>query len=363
MKRAEHVDSRRTTTQPQWGWLLRLAFRIVYVMTAAYRRVDRVLARLGASSIDGTPEEEGFDDIRPEPDGSMGPILQCQDAPRLFEILDRLATKLGCPTPAEVRLTYLPMCGVLEMPTREVYTKQVLVLGLPCLHIWSRHELKAALAHELAHLLHRDAVFVRDVLEFVVRLRDRLSSSREKSVRFCSRRFLAGLYVRVAGSMAAYVSRGMEFRADQWSARTYGSGALSTALEKLAVVQPVFREILSMAGRADAPNVYRIFARAWTGLNGERYERLREKMLDASKFERFGHHPPVALRLEKLRKLRQGKRRQFYPSLHLLDDPTLLERLLHNRLYRVNPKRPSVFRPLTIPTSRAAEPAMKLGFV
>lgn len=352
---------REKATRPQWGWVCWLALQMVYLLSVMYRKADRILARMGASSMDGLPEEFA-NTLDREPDASLGPILTCADAPGLFELLDRLSRKLGCRIPGEVRLTYLPMCGVLEMPVHEVYSRQVLVIGLPCLHIWSKYELKAALAHELAHLVHRDATFTRDVLEFVVHLRARLATTRKRRW-LRPRCLLAWAFVHVAGSMAAYVSRMMEFRADDWSAQRYGSAALSAALEKLAVVQPVFREILSLADRADANNVYRVFARVWTGLNGEGYQRLRDRLLEASRAERFDHHPPVALRLERLQTLRRGRRREFFPSLHLLDDPRLLERLLHNRLYRVHANKPSVFRPHLLPAARVAEPAITLGFV
>lgn len=328
------------------AWVLWIAVRFLYLALSVFRAMDRMFARLGCASIDGKTEEDSVEEPISEPDASIGPILTTFDAPRLFGLLRRLSGRLGCRLPTEVRLSYIPACGVLEVPVNEVYCRQVLVIGLPCLQIWSRQELRAVLAHELAHLCHQDAAFTRDVLQLIDRLRNRLDAGTETVGRWNPRRIWTRWFVACTGSVAARISRAMEYRADLCSAKTYGSGALSTALEKMAVVQPVFREVLMLADEKNAANVYRVFGRAWTSLSGEKYEHLRDRLIEASRGERSGLHPPVADRLRRLQKLRPGRRREFFPSLHLLDDPNVLERLLHNRLYGLHEGRRSVFRPV-----------------
>lgn len=332
-----------------WGaWC---GVRTLCLAVALFRLLDRVLARLGFRPVDA--EAAADERLTHEPDATIGPILAPADAPGLFDILRRLARQLGCAVPAEVRLSYIPACGVLEVPVNEVYSRPVLVLGLPCLQVWSRRELKAVLAHELAHLRHEDAAFARDVLHLVEAVRARVAAGRGEvslaNLRWLLRRLLAGSM----GPLAALVGRSMEYRADQWSARTYGSEALSRALEKMAVVQPVFREVLDFADRTPSANVYRVFRRAWNGLSGEKYERLRDRLIEASRGLRGGAHPSVADRLRRLEKLRRGRRGESHPTLYLLDDPNVLERLFHNRLFGLYSRR-SVFRPASLECGRAA---------
>jgi Zn-dependent protease with chaperone function len=325
--------------------------RALCLAVALFRRLDRALERVGFAPVDAESAAEA--PPAHEPDATIGPILAPADAPGLFDILRRLARKLGCPVPAEVRLSYIPACGVLEVPVNEVYSRPVLVLGLPCLQIWSRRELKAVLAHELTHLRHEDASFARNVLHLVEAVRARVAAGRGDVSRANPRWLLRRALSASMGPLAALVGRSMEYRADQWSARTYGSEALSRALEKMAVVQPVFREVLAFADRSPSTNVYRIFRRAWNGLSGEKYERLRDRLIEASRAGRGGAHPSVADRLRRLKKLRPGRRGESHPTLYLLDDPNVLERLFHNRLFGLHVSA-SVFRPASLECGRAA---------
>jgi Zn-dependent protease with chaperone function len=199
------------------------------------------------------------------------------------------------------------------------------------LHVWSIDELRAVLAHELVHLRFEDATFARDVLEMTRGLRSRLAESIDRPGGRWRRRW-ALVCVSLVEWMARPVSRWMEFRADEVSARACGSLALQSALEKLAMVQPIFREILTQSSTLATANVYRLFAKAWKRLAQGDYESLRQRLLKPSA-EESGLHPPVSQRIDRLRHLPQQKPREFFPALHLLDDPKQLERVLHNRLF------------------------------
>ncbi len=87
-----------------------------------------------------------------DPDADLGPVLAFTDAPLLFSAVNEVARRLGVKSPGQIRLTYLPCCGVVAWGQ-----SQALILGLPLLRVLTQAELRAIIAHELAHLAKGDA--------------------------------------------------------------------------------------------------------------------------------------------------------------------------------------------------------------
>src|SRR5437764_1005281 len=81
-----------------------------------------------------------------------GPVLARTDAPLLFTVVNEVARRLGVKPPGQIRLTYLPCCGMVAWGR-----SQALVLGLPLLRVLTLAELRSVIAHELAHLARGDA--------------------------------------------------------------------------------------------------------------------------------------------------------------------------------------------------------------
>ena len=48
-----------------------------------------------------------------DPDSDLGPVLARVDAPLLFATIEKVGRRLGVKPPSQVRLTYLPCCGVV----------------------------------------------------------------------------------------------------------------------------------------------------------------------------------------------------------------------------------------------------------
>ena len=48
-----------------------------------------------------------------DPDSDLGPVLARVDAPQLFATIESVGRRLGVKPPGQVRLTYLPCCGVV----------------------------------------------------------------------------------------------------------------------------------------------------------------------------------------------------------------------------------------------------------
>ena len=65
-----------------------------------------------------------------DPDADIGPMLARVDAPQLFAAVEDVAKRLGVKPPGQVRLTYLPCCGVVAWEG-----SRALILGLPLLRV------------------------------------------------------------------------------------------------------------------------------------------------------------------------------------------------------------------------------------
>ena len=87
-----------------------------------------------------------------DPDSDLGPVLARVDAPLLFATIDTVGRRLGVKPPGQVRLTYLPCCGVVAWGR-----SRALIIGLPLFRVLTQGELRAIVAHELAHLARGDA--------------------------------------------------------------------------------------------------------------------------------------------------------------------------------------------------------------
>ena len=313
----------------------------------AYRATDAVLAALGRLfSRTGAETDPGRrnDSSGAEPDAAVGPILAREDAPKLFAMLGELAARIEGGHPTEVRVSYLPDCGIIDLETDSGGCRQVLVIGLPCFEIWSPVELRSVLAHELAHLKQEDAVFTREVLDFSDRLR---RSVRTGSLLSPRRLLTRGVGIGLA-LLATPVSRAMEHRADSWSAERFGAAPLASALKKLAIVQPIFREVLTAydASDAEAPNVYQYFSRFWGSLSKRDLQRLRRRLVDHRVPGYLDRHPALTDRLERLSRIAVEAGVSSRKSKTLLANPVELQWLLHNRLYGLRSAPASVFEPI-----------------
>ncbi len=97
-----------------------------------------------------------------DPDSDLGPVLARVDAPQLFTTIDAVGRRLGVKPPGQVRLTYLPCCGVVAWGR-----SRALIIGLPLFRVLTQGELRAIVAHELAHLARGDATRAARSARFV----------------------------------------------------------------------------------------------------------------------------------------------------------------------------------------------------
>jgi len=305
-----------------------------------------VLGRWLRNEIEGWPEVvEAVGGVwfrieTSDPDGDLGPVLARADAPQLFSVIEAVARRLGVRPPSQIRLTYLPCCGVVAWGR-----SRALIIGLPLLRVLTKAELRAVLAHELAHLARGDATraarsarFVEGLEQAVARAGGRAWGPLGAWARFC---------LREAAWLIEPLARGQEARADRLSAMIAGGSTAASALVKVAMVQPLFREVLEHYDptRPGVPNLYAFFRAFWYRLSPETHSLMRLHVLARRQPTHDPAHPPLPDRLAWLLAYPNSASRNGddLPATSLLGDLEVFEQMLHNRLFGVLPVEPTVF--------------------
>ena len=224
-----------------------------------------------------------------DPDSDLGPVLARVDAPLLFSTIDKVGRRLGVKPPSQVRLTYLPCCGVVAWGR-----SRALLIGLPLFRVLTQGELRAIVAHELAHLARGDATaaarsarFVEALEQAVERNGRRVRGPLGAWARFC---------LHEASWLIEPVARGQEARADRFAAAIAGGSAAASALVKVAVVQPLFREVLAAYDPNDSGelNLYAFFRAFWYRLPADVHTAMRLSRPDQPpRHSRPGPPPPA----------------------------------------------------------------------
>jgi Zn-dependent protease with chaperone function len=275
-----------------------------------------------------------------DPDSDLGPVLSRVDAPLLFASIDSVSRRVGVKPPGQVRLTYLPCCGVVAWGR-----SGAMIIGLPLLRVLTQAELRAVLAHELAHLARGDATRAARSARFVegLELAVEQAGSRARGplgawARFC---------IREASWLIEPVARSQETRADRMAAIIAGGGTTASALVKVAVVQPLFREVLDHydPNHPEFTNLYAFFRSFWYRLSAESLSAMRLRVLTSRQGIHDPAHPPLPDRLALLQTYSDPVclNGDASPATTLLGDLEIFEQMLHNRLFQIPTVEPTVF--------------------
>lgn len=272
----------------------------------------------------------------------FGPVLARRDAPEIFQEIASLARNLAVRPPDEVRLAYLPCCGLVATGHGG---PRALLIGLPLLTVLDRAELRAVLAHELVHLASGDATSMARAVRFVTELSARIARSDLDSKK---RRGVLTSWAKSCANLGAWalepIAEAQEARADRLAASLAGPHAVASALVKVAVVQPLFREVLDHYCSADpgAPNLYAQFRLFWKRLPVTLLTKLRHQALAAPGLP---PHPSIADRIGALADARSRSESDDdrLPALALLCDPEATEQMVHDYLFRTQTVEPSTF--------------------
>jgi Zn-dependent protease with chaperone function len=275
-----------------------------------------------------------------DPDSDLGPVLARVDAPLLFATVSSVGRRLGVKPPGQIRLTYLPCCGVVAWGR-----SRALLIGLPLFRVLTQGELRAIVAHELAHLARGDATRAARSARFVEAFQlalerpgTRLRGPLGAWARFC---------FEEASRLIEPVARSQEARADRLAAAIAGGSAAASALVKVAVVQPLFRELLEAydPNEPDLLNLYAFFRAFWYRLPAEVHTAMRLSVLTRRHQAFDPAHPPLPDRIAWLQAYPDpvSLNGESQPATTFLGDPEIFEQMLHNRLFSLPAVEPSVF--------------------
>jgi Zn-dependent protease with chaperone function len=272
----------------------------------------------------------------------LGPVLGRREAAAFLEELDALARALGTAPPARPRLTFLPCCGVVASGRRT----RTLVVGLPLFQVLTRGELRAVVAHELAHLARGDAGRLAGAVRLVERLEEGLDAGAPVGAwRGGPLRAWARWSYRRGAGWVAPLARAQEERADRLAAALVGGDVAASALVRVALVQPIFREVLTHldAERPVGGNLYATFAALWRRLPEDVLTAMRHALL-ADRRDASPTHPRLIDRLAIVQTYASRPSADAdAPAAALLADLEALQAALHRRLFADERPQPSVF--------------------
>jgi heat shock protein HtpX len=216
-----------------------------------------------------------------------------QEAPELYNIVRRLTQRAGLPMP-RLYVTPSPQPNAFATGRNPANSAVAVTEGL--LHLLNRTELEGVLAHELAHIKNRD-VLVGTIAATFAGAITMLANIIQWGAIFGMGRddddggagFLGAILLAIIAPIAAMIiqmaiSRSREYGADESGARFAGNtGGLANALLKL---ESGARRIPMQVNPA-ASHLFIV-----NPLSGQSVARL------------FSTHPPIADRVERLKKMR-----------------------------------------------------------
>ena len=275
----------------------------------------------------------------PRPEAPLGVPVTLADAPELHGLVAETATAIGTAPPREIRA---------ELSANASTNGHALVLGIALMAGLDRDQLRAVIAHELAHTHLRHAAaqrWVGTTFQTAGRVHTFLYLM-EKRALFAGMlsaplRHAAGGYLRLAARATRDLKAGREVAADELAARIAGPAATTGALERLsglhlatagwfdATLVPALDAgtrppiVASLAAHFDAPETRAVIAAV--AANGRHDTTIRPGAT----------HPPLGARLAIVRDAPSPARAADHrPAASLLPDRTLdaLEQALLARL-------------------------------
>jgi heat shock protein HtpX len=210
-----------------------------------------------------------------------------EEAPALYEIVERLAMKAQIPVP---RVYVIPDRALNAFATGRSPSHAAVAATAGLLESLSREELEGVLAHELSHVLNRDtlistvAATIAGAITFLSRMALYMGGGRDRD-RDSAANPIVLLLTMILTPIAAFliqmaISRSREYSADETGARLVGyPNGLVSALRKLEAAAPRFPL------RA-APQTAHLFI--VNPLSGQALMSL------------FSTHPPLEKRIERL---------------------------------------------------------------
>ena len=225
-----------------------------------------------------------------------GIILTPQSAPLLFREIEEVARQVNVYLPAtiKVRLIMEANASLLEkFQWRRFRFEPVLTIGLLTLYAVNISELRAILAHELAHLQNRDNLFLLLIRQTLETLEDILKSNILYTlwVPGLMLQFLVWKYLQLLSWASYRAIRRQEYMADKTAALSYGKLNAMQALIKIYGVGLKYREYLplmiqNIQNKFNQHDFYTQFVEQWEALT----PKLREGIYARAMVEKHKIH-------------------------------------------------------------------------
>jgi Zn-dependent protease with chaperone function len=198
-------------------------------------------------------------------------IIGWDDAPRLWRLIHEVAQDIGTSPPDNLILTLDPSCYAVEVPVTTPDGQldgRTLCLSLGLLYLFDERELRAVIAHELAHFHGEGTRYSREYAPTFRAAADALENLRQSLGRDLRALGVLPLLPIFAFTIERFAhvtaehSREREFLADETAAHVAGSTAIATALAKVAVAAITWRVYLRqfLEDPDDAPPAASAFA-------------------------------------------------------------------------------------------------------
>ncbi len=300
------------------------------------------------------------------------PPLAHGEQERLQRLVREVAATLETPAPAEIFL--LPDASAYAVEVRRglfLRRKRVLLLGVGLLNTCTVTELRAAVAHELAHFIGGDALLA-PVLARVRHGLFRVHRDVEGSVLSWPLLLYADTFLRMTQSL----SREQERWADRAAVRVAGRGALHRLLERQARADLLYTLLLRsgvsllLAAGLRPRNLYEGLRRFESSATREQVRDPLESLLRQRATSPYDSHPPLDERLSLLlvdeaddaaRAQRAEERRDDRLARELLDEPEALEERVTAQLFEERGHLPLVPIEWDEVAARAVRPALDEG--
>ncbi|MEW2631014.1 M48 family metalloprotease [Streptomyces sp. NPDC048389] len=300
--------------------------------------------------------------------------VDLDDAFGLWETVLDLADRIGVPAPTEIRLTMEANAAVSEQAGGRIETwERRLYVGVPLLAGLRADELRAVLAHELAHYAQGHTRFAATVYRGATGLEAARESFAKPEVANPIVTVYTGfqhltlsLYAWLYNGLSFAVRRRQELEADAAAAAVAGRDAAVRALMSVETVAAAWEDFrsrvltpMSVLGRLPDDPVRAFHA----ALTDPRYAQTRVRQVEEGAWRPvavrhpFDSHPPLEQRLDALRALPEGQAEPDLRPAHVLvdDEGTLPDRVFTALIPPRSPGRERLTRPWADWLTEAAE--------
>lgn len=266
--------------------------------------------------------------------------LEREEAPRLFELLEELAGKTGVAPPAEIRLIMDLNAAVKVRGYRSGRTGSSVIVGFDLIAACTVDQLRAILAHELAHAKLIQPGFngwrvnaMRRISQVGMGVGDLDFSARSQKKTFYTATFVyKGLraLARAGSRLVAIHSRQHEFAADGLAVQVAGAaafrdGLMRTHLAVLAMDDLSYRDRLIQSQREDS---FTDWVVSRMRVQPEDEAKFTERVLSGKNEDPYDSHPSLSDRLQAIPEP-ESVASASMPATTLLTDPdAVVSRLL-----------------------------------